>query len=51
LEAEVEQKAMDMTSTDKPFSDFRNHDRDVGLRARLDRAIERALEERPSCSG
>ena len=40
------QKAVDTTSTDKPPSDFRNHDRGVGLRARLDRAITNALEER-----
>ena len=46
LEAEVEQKAMDVTSTDKSLSDFRDHDRGVGLRARLDRAIDRALEDR-----
>ena len=37
---------MDTTSTHKPLSDFRNHDRSVGLRARLDRAIEHALEDR-----
>ena len=37
---------MDMTRTDKPLSDFRNHDRTVDLRARLDLAIERALEDR-----
>jgi CubicO group peptidase (beta-lactamase class C family) len=37
---------MEITSTDKTLSDFRHHDRGVGLRARLDRAIERALEER-----
>ena len=42
----MEQKAMDMTSTDKPLSDSRDHDRDVGLRARLDQAIARALEDR-----
>ncbi len=35
-----------MTSTEKPLSDFRNHDRGVGLRARLDLAIDRALEDR-----
>jgi CubicO group peptidase (beta-lactamase class C family) len=46
VEAEVEQKAMDMTSTDKPLSDSRDHDRNLGLRARLDRAIERALQNR-----
>ncbi len=45
MEAQVEQKAMDMTSTDKP-SGFRNHDRGVGLRVRLDRAVEHALEDR-----
>jgi CubicO group peptidase (beta-lactamase class C family) len=44
--AEVEQKAMDVTSTDTRLSDVRNHDRGVGLRARLDRAIERALDDR-----
>lgn len=37
---------MDLTSTDKPPSDSRAHGRDVGLRARLDEAIERALEDR-----
>jgi len=42
----MEQKAMDMTSTDKTLSDFRDYDRGVGLRARLDRAIESALEDR-----
>ena len=42
----MEQKAMDVTSTDKSLSDFRDHDRGVGLRARLDRAIEGALEDR-----
>lgn len=42
----MEQKTMDMTTTDEPLSDVRNHDRRVDLRARLDRAIERALEER-----
>ena len=36
---------MDMTRTDKPPSDFLNH-RGVGLRARLDLAIERALDDR-----
>jgi CubicO group peptidase (beta-lactamase class C family) len=36
---------MDMTRTDKPLSDFLDH-RGVGLRARLDLAIERALEDR-----
>jgi CubicO group peptidase (beta-lactamase class C family) len=46
LEAEVEQKAMDMTSTDKSLPDSRDHDRGVDLRARLDRAIERALQDR-----
>jgi len=37
---------MDTTSTGKPVSDFRDHERGVGLRARLDRAIDRALEDR-----
>ena len=46
MEAEVEQQAMDMTRTGKPLSDSRNHDRGVGLRARLDQTIERALEDR-----
>jgi hypothetical protein len=46
LEAEVEHKAMDMTSTDKTLSDFRTHNLGVDLRARLDRAIEGALEDR-----
>jgi CubicO group peptidase (beta-lactamase class C family) len=41
----MEQKTTDMTSTDEALSDMRNHDRTVGLRARLDRVIERALEE------
>ena len=40
------EQVMDMTRTDKPLSDLRNHDREVGLRARLDLAIERALEDR-----
>src|SRR5262245_44403974 len=38
--------AIDTTSTDRTLSDFRNHDRGVDLRARLDRAIESALEDR-----
>lgn len=42
----MEQKAVDMTNTDKPLSDSRDLDRGVGLRARLDRAIERALQDR-----
>jgi CubicO group peptidase (beta-lactamase class C family) len=46
LEADVNQETMDMTSTDVPVSDSRKHDRDAGLRARLDRAIERALGDR-----
>ena len=33
-------------TTGKPLSDSRNHDRGVGLRARLDQTIERALEDR-----
>ena len=37
---------MGMTSTDTPLLDRRHHDRGVGLGARLDRAIERALEDR-----
>jgi CubicO group peptidase (beta-lactamase class C family) len=37
---------MDMTRTGKPRSHVRNHDHTVGLRARLDRAIESALEDR-----
>jgi CubicO group peptidase (beta-lactamase class C family) len=37
---------MDMTSTQNAVSDLRIHDRAVGLRARLDRAIESALEDR-----
>ena len=37
---------MEATSTDKSLSDIHNHDRGVDLRARLDRVIERALEER-----
>ena len=35
-----------MTSTQKAVSDPRNHDRTVGLRTRLDRTIESALEDR-----
>lgn len=46
VEAEVEQKTMDITSTDKPRSGFRDDDRGVGMRDRLDRAIESALEDR-----
>jgi CubicO group peptidase (beta-lactamase class C family) len=46
LKAEVEKNAMGMTSTDKARSDIRDHQHDVGLRARLDRVIERALEDR-----
>jgi len=38
--------AMNVTSTDKPLSDVRDHDRGVGVRARLDHAIDRALEDR-----
>ena len=45
-EAEVEQEAMDMTRPGTPVSDFRSHDGPVGLTARLDRAIDRALEDR-----
>jgi CubicO group peptidase (beta-lactamase class C family) len=37
---------MNTTRTDMPLSDVRNHDHTVGLRARLDLAIERALEDR-----
>jgi CubicO group peptidase (beta-lactamase class C family) len=37
---------MDMTSTDKALSDFTDHHHDAGSRARLDRVIERALEDR-----
>jgi CubicO group peptidase (beta-lactamase class C family) len=37
---------MDMTHTDRAPSDVRNHDHTVGLRARLDLAIDRALEDR-----
>ena len=37
---------MDMTRTGKHLSDFRNRDRGVELRARLDQTIERALEDR-----
>jgi CubicO group peptidase (beta-lactamase class C family) len=39
-------KANDMTSTRTQRSDTGNHDRGVGLRIRLDRAIERALDDR-----
>ena len=46
MEAKVEQKTMDMTRTDKSPSDFRDHDRGADLGARLDLAIERALEDR-----
>lgn len=42
----MEHEAMDMTSTDKSVSDFRDHDRGADLKARLDQAIDRALEER-----
>jgi CubicO group peptidase (beta-lactamase class C family) len=42
----VEQQAMDRTSSEKPPSDVRDHDRVVSLKARLDRAIESALEDR-----
>lgn len=52
----MEQKATDMTSAEKPFADVHRHDRGnngtsagrgtTGLRARLDRVIERALEDR-----
>jgi CubicO group peptidase (beta-lactamase class C family) len=37
---------MDMTSSDKPGSDARNQNRRVGLSARVDGAIDRALEDR-----
>jgi CubicO group peptidase (beta-lactamase class C family) len=37
---------MERTQTDKAPSGTRNHDQTVGLRARLDQAIERALEDR-----
>jgi CubicO group peptidase (beta-lactamase class C family) len=37
---------MDTTPTVTPSSDVRHHDHTVGLRARLDRTIERALEDR-----
>jgi CubicO group peptidase (beta-lactamase class C family) len=37
---------MEMTRADKAPSGVRNHDQTVGLRARLDQAIERALEDR-----
>jgi len=37
---------MNVTHSDPPVSDFRNHNRTVGLGARLDVAIDRALEER-----
>ena len=42
----MEQHATDIRSTDEPLSDVHNHDRSAGLRARLDRAIERALADR-----
>lgn len=42
----MEPKAMKMTSIAKPLSNVRNHDLDAGLSARLDRTIERALEEK-----
>jgi CubicO group peptidase (beta-lactamase class C family) len=42
----VAHKTMDMTSTGKSVADLRDRDRGVGLSARLDRVIERALEER-----
>ena len=41
----MDHKVMDMTHTDTSLSDFLNQ-RDVGLRARLDLAIEHALEDR-----
>ncbi len=37
---------MEITHTDRPLSDVRNHDHTVGLTARLDMAIERALQDR-----
>jgi hypothetical protein len=46
LEVEVNRQATDITSTDKPLSDFRNHDHGVGLKARLDHAIETALQDK-----
>jgi len=42
----VNRQATDITSTDKPLSDFRNHDHGVGLKARLDHAIETALQDK-----
>jgi CubicO group peptidase (beta-lactamase class C family) len=42
----VEQHAMEMTSTDKPLSDFRDDARGVGMTARLDHAIETALQDK-----
>ena len=40
------QNATDVTSTDTLSSDLHNHGRGADLRARLDRVIERALEDR-----
>jgi CubicO group peptidase (beta-lactamase class C family) len=37
---------VDMTSSDKPASDARNQNKSVGLSARVDRAIDCALEDR-----
>jgi CubicO group peptidase (beta-lactamase class C family) len=45
MEEEVEQKVMDIASTSKPLSAFHNPDRGPEMRARLDRVIERALED------
>ena len=42
----MKETTIDRTSTDKPLSDFHKQDSGVGLRARLDRAIERALDDR-----
>ena len=42
----MNRQATDITSTDKPLSDFRNHDHGVGLKARLDHAIEAALQDK-----
>jgi CubicO group peptidase (beta-lactamase class C family) len=40
------QQTMDMRSTARPLSDHRTDHRAAGLRARLDRTIEQALEDR-----
>jgi CubicO group peptidase (beta-lactamase class C family) len=42
----VEVKTMNTTGSDKSVFDARTEDRSVGLRARVDRAIDRALEDR-----